>query len=164
MEEVEINADDEYEVVPMGPIKKLEKRIDKIEGRRSNSDVKMLIRDVMDLMKSNQNLVDEIVKADDQLREELSKTRSKIDDVIGMWQDFIEIMKEAGAGESATSGLEEKFDRLLEQNEKMMKINKKLAKVMSSGSKSSKNRFSPTSGNSGDYPNIRIRKNQNQRG
>jgi len=71
MKEVELGTEDEnYEVIPLSPIRRLEERIKKLEKEREGFAYQGFMREILDLIQSNQKLVDEIVKANDQLRDE----------------------------------------------------------------------------------------------
>src|SRR3990172_2900377 len=50
---------DEYELVPMNPILKMERRVERIEKLGSSQD---LIQQLMDIVRTNQQVVDDIVK------------------------------------------------------------------------------------------------------
>ena len=95
-DEVEINADsDEYEIVPMGPIRKLEKRLEKVESKNSLSGDESLIRDILDLMKSNQKIVDDMTENTNKLRNSVEDLTHKMDTVIDNMNEFMSILKEA---------------------------------------------------------------------
>jgi DNA repair exonuclease SbcCD ATPase subunit len=115
-------AKEEYELVPVKPIERLEKRIKKLEEEREAISLRAFVSEIMDLVKSNQGLVDEIVKADDRLRDELAKLPGKIDELLNEWRDFISLLKEVSKVPAAkeAEALTTRFDRLLEQNEQML--------------------------------------------
>ncbi|MBI4174045.1 MAG: hypothetical protein HY517_00230, partial [Candidatus Aenigmarchaeota archaeon] len=51
--------EEEYELVPVGPLRRIEKRVEKIEkGGTSNEMVKELV----DVVRTNQKIIDEVVK------------------------------------------------------------------------------------------------------
>ena len=116
---VEIDSED-YEVIPLSPIRKLEERIRRIEKEREGIAYESFIREILELIQSNQKLVDEIVKANDELREELAKIPGKIDEMLKAWREFIEILKEVGSTEATASSLTEQFNKLVEQNKEML--------------------------------------------
>lgn len=116
----ETSEDSEYEVVPLGPIRKLEERIEKLERGTETTSFQGFIREILDLIQSNQKLVDEIVKANDSLRDELAKIPGKIDELLKAWREFIELLKEAG-GTEATGGIQsDKIDELINLNKEML--------------------------------------------
>ena len=142
--------DDEYEVIPVSPLKKLEERIEKLERGRETISTHEFIREILDLIESNQKLVDEIVKANDELREELSKIPGKIDELLKAWREFIDLLKEAGVSESGgTEGSEISSDKLNE----LINLNKEMLEAI----KSMKEKTEPAS-YARKYPKIRIRR------
>ncbi len=119
---------EEYEVIPTSPIRRLEKRLDKVEDTSSTSQVQKLMEQVIELIKSNQRIIDDVVKANAELREELAKVPGKIDKLMVTLNDFMTILKEASAEESggASIGPEvmkpvtDKLGEMLEQNKKSL--------------------------------------------
>lgn len=145
--EVEIQSDD-YEVVPVGPIRKLEERIKKMERDKEGFAYESFMREILELIQSNQKLVDEIVKANDNLREELSKIPGKIDELLDTWKEFIDILKEVGGAEATSSSLTEQFNKLIEQNREMLDSIKSIkSRRMVEGSETLKK-----------YPKIKIKR------
>lgn len=145
--QVEIDTDD-YEVVPVGPIRKLEERIRKMERDKEGFAYEGFMREILELIQSNQKLVDEIVKANDELRDELSKIPKKIDELLGTWNEFIEVLKEVGGAEANTASMMEQFNRITEQNQEMLDSIKSLkSKRITQGIESPKK-----------YPRIRIKR------
>jgi ABC-type transporter Mla subunit MlaD len=124
-------SDEEYEVIPTSPIRRLEKRLDKMEDTTSASQVQKLMEQVIELIKSNQRIIDDVVKANAELREELARIPGKVDKLLGTLNDFMEILKEASEGESAGAGLTpevmkplaDKLGELVEQNKKSLEAN-----------------------------------------
>ncbi len=131
--DVELHSDD-YEVIPVGPIRRLEERLKKLENDREGFAYESFMREILELIQSNQKLVDEIVKANDQLRDELSKIPGKIDELLETWKEFINILKEVGGAETTTSTMKKQFSTIVEQNKEMMDTIKSLkSKKMSGG-------------------------------
>jgi len=116
--------DDEYEVIPIGPIKKLEEKINKIARERESTSYTGFMREILELVQSNQRLVDEIVKSNDELRDELSKIPGKIDELLESWKEFINLLKESGGGESSSGMQNDKIEELIELNKEMLKTMK----------------------------------------
>ncbi|MCD6477802.1 MAG: hypothetical protein J7K87_02245 [Candidatus Aenigmarchaeota archaeon] len=130
MKEVELGTEDEnYEVIPLSPIRRLEERIKKLEKEREGFAYQGFMREILDLIQSNQKLVDEIVKANDQLRDELAKIPGKIDELLQAWREFIDVLKEASGTETNVSSLNEKFDELIEQNKEMIEAIKSIKRT-----------------------------------
>ena len=124
-----MDYDDEYEVIPTSPIRRLEKRMSKMETVSSSSETRRLIEQIIELIKSNQRIIDDVIKADAELRHELSAISGKIDELIAHMTEFVDILKssaseETGAGISkdAMDTLIKKITELVEQNKKTHEI------------------------------------------
>lgn len=97
-EEVQLgNGDSEdYEVVPLGPVRKLEKRIDNIEKQsQSGGADEEIIRDVLEIMKSNQRIVNDMTESTHELKNSVEDLTHKMDSVIENMNDFMDLLKEA---------------------------------------------------------------------
>lgn len=131
---------DDYEVVPVSLLKKLERRVNELEQGESNSSgqsASSLMREVMDLVKSNQGMVNEIIKSNDELRDEIARVPKKIDKLIESWNDFFELLKETtkkGVSGGGTGGgdLSKKLDKLIEQNQSIIESNNQTIDKLSS--------------------------------
>jgi len=113
---------DEYELIPMSPIRRLEKRIDKIESTTGSQE---LIREIVDIVRMNQQMVDELAKSNDALRIELTKLPAKIDELVASMKEIISFIKSSGEEETvgitkeAMKPLVEKFDEMINTNKTM---------------------------------------------
>lgn len=146
--EVEIESDD-YEVVPVGPIRRLEERIKKMEKDKEGFAYESFMREILELIQSNQKLVDEIVKANDSLRDELAKIPGKIDELLKSWREFIEVLKEVSGSEASTANITKQFNMLMEQNQQMLES----IKTMKSHRRTESGIEAPKK-----YPKIKIRR------
>lgn len=119
-------SDEEYEVIPTSPVRRLEKRLEKMEDTSSTSQVQKLMEQVIELIKSNQRIIDDVVKANAELRDELGKIPGKIDKLMVTLTDFMEILKEASEEEAGGAAIgpeimkpvTDKLGELVEQNKK----------------------------------------------
>lgn len=118
-------AEEEYEIIPTSPLKRLEKRISRVEAASSSSQIQKLIEQIIELIKSNQRVIDDVIKADSELRNEVSKLPGRIDSLVAGMSEFMELLK-ASATEETVSGISkdvmaplvEKMDELVNQNKK----------------------------------------------
>lgn len=167
--EVELPSDEdseeEYELVPMGPIRKLERRIDQIETQKDSSNYESLIRDIFDIIKANQKVVNDVVQNTNELRESVDKLTSRMDETIDNMNQFMELLKEAsetsleedvsktigtniieplsGDMEDISDKLETMSENLQQSNERMLKgLNQIHKRMGSSRQGSSANRSS----------------------
>ncbi len=98
-DEVEITGDD-YEVVPLTPLRKLEKRLEQIENKKSSENFERLIDKILDMTELNQRIIDEVVKANTGLREDMAVMMGKMDKLHDKIDEFVTMVKEAGETES----------------------------------------------------------------
>ena len=119
---------EEFELIPMSPVRRLEKRIDQLESA-PNLNVKDFMHEIVEVVRMNQQLVDEMAKANDALRIELSRLPGRLEDLISNMSELISYIK-ASAVEEATVGsvtnmqpLLTKIDELVEGNKKVVESN-----------------------------------------
>jgi methyl-accepting chemotaxis protein len=120
---------EEYEIIPITPIKRLEKRLDKIEESGTVPQLQSLINQIIELIRSNQKIVNDVIRANTGLRNEISKMPPKLDELIASMKNFISLIEAAGREEvSAPSAdslkpLTEQLKRMVEQNQKLLEGN-----------------------------------------
>ena len=119
--------EEEYEVIPTSPVRSLEKRLAKMEATSSVSETRRLIEQIIELIKSNQRIIDDIIKADAELRNEISRIPGKIDELLASMHEFVDMLKSSASGEEApqTQSLDpliKKISELVEQNKKTLEI------------------------------------------
>jgi len=139
MEEVELGeSKDDYEIIPVTPIRRLEERVKQIEESTTAAGVPQLqnlIAQIIELVKTNQKLIDEIVKADDRLRDELSKIPVKIDELVASMKGFMDLIKVAGEEEvsftpEAMKPVTEQFQKIVEQNQRLVESNQQVLEAL----------------------------------
>lgn len=116
---------EEYEVIPTSPIRRLEKRLTKVESESSASEVRKLIEEIIELIKSNQRIIDDIVKSDAELRNEVSRIPGKIDELLSGMKEFMDLLKASAAEETVSDiskevmePLASKLGELVDQSKK----------------------------------------------
>lgn len=121
---------EEYEIIPTSPLRRLEKRIGKVESSSSSSQTQKLIEQIIELIKSNQRIIDDIIKSDSELRNEVSKLPARIDNLVSSMGEFIELLKVsateetvAGMSKEVMTPLVEKMGEMVEQNKKSLQTN-----------------------------------------
>ena len=127
-------VEEEFEIIPVNPIRRLEKRIERLEAY-SLEDPKSIFKDIIEIVRMNQQIVDELAKSNDALRIELSKLPGRLDELINDMKELIAFIKASGEAEQPTFGPEimkpvvEKLDTLIninksfvEKNEVMMEL------------------------------------------
>lgn len=116
---------DEYEIIPTSPLRRLEKRIEKVETGSYSSEVRKLIEQIMELIKSNQRIIGDIVKANTELRDEMSRLPGKIDQLLSSMKEFISLLKTASEEETLSGASKDIVDPLLDKMVELVDQNKK---------------------------------------
>jgi len=123
-------SEEEYEIIPTSPLRRLEKRIEKIESGSYSSEIQKLIEQVVELIKTNQKIIDDSIKANNDLIAEVSKLPKKIDDLILEMREFMKLLKVSAEEEEVSSISKEvmsplvnKLTELIEQNKKSFETN-----------------------------------------
>ena len=124
--------EDMYEVIPTSPIRKLQKRMNMLESSSSASEVQRLIEQIIELIKSNQRIIDDVIKSDSELRSEISRLPVKLDTLVSKMDEFLDLLKAgaqeepaqaAQAGQPSMEPLVNKINELVEQNKKSIETN-----------------------------------------
>jgi len=127
--------EEEFELIPMSPLRRLERRLEKIESTKgSGIDVKEFFSQFVEIVKLNQQLVDELAKSSDALRIEISKLPGRLDELINDVSELISFIKTSAGAESAEAvaagtnlePLLKKMDALIEGNTKIVESNESM--------------------------------------
>ena len=131
-------SDEEYELIPMSPIRRLEKRVEKVETTAGTSNI---MREVIDIVRMNQQMVDELAKSNDALRIELSKLPAKIEELVTYMKEIVSFIKSSGEEENvgitkeAMKPLVEKFDEMINTNRTISEKNDSMLELLDDISK-----------------------------
>jgi len=127
---------EEVEIVPVTPLRKLEKRIEDLEATRFNE--KEFYRELVDIIRLNQQLVNQLATANDALRIEISKLPSKLEDLISRLDELLSFIKETAEEEVPSAKKEhvqplaDKVNQLIETNKKLIANNEAILSVLES--------------------------------
>lgn len=125
----------EYELIPVSPLRRLEKRLDQLETHKG-FDSTEFYREILDIIRMNQLIVDELAKANDSLRIELSKLPSKLEDLISRMDELISFIKASateevsGAQQQSVQPLSDKLDQLIEATKKVYESNQSVTELL----------------------------------
>ena len=133
-----INEDsNEYELISMSPVRRLEKRLDRLENTSGGENfTKDLLNDVVDIVRMNQMLVDELAKSNDALRIEISKLPGRLDHLIINMKELVSFIKESGEQEVSGASPEtmkpvvDKLDELINSNKKITERNDSMIELL----------------------------------
>ncbi|MDI6798554.1 MAG: hypothetical protein QMD12_00955 [Candidatus Aenigmarchaeota archaeon] len=127
---------EEFELIPISPIRRLEKRIEQLESA-DFIDTKGFLREMVDIIRMNQQLVDELAKANDALRIEISRLPARLEEVVNSINELLTYIKASATEETGAptpmsfKPLTDKLDQLIEQNKKIVESNQALSAVLS---------------------------------
>ena len=164
-DEVEIRegSRDDYEVVPLSPIRRIERRLEDVEKAGNVPQLQNLIVQIVELIKGNQTVVNEVLAANASLRNELSRVPPKIDELTVSLKRLINLIEAAGREEVTAPGpetmkpLNESFQKMLDMNQKMLENNEAMMEALDSINKKLKS-GTPVSQLLSSYPSLKIRK------
>lgn len=113
---------EEYELVPLDPIRALEKKVEKLEATIKG---KTINEEFFKLIKTNQQVVDDLIKMNTEVISKLTALSNAIENLVKRFDEFLknfEIAKvEIGEGEGTESkSLEEENRRLREMQEELL--------------------------------------------
>ncbi len=103
-DEVQLGSmgDEDYEVVPLGPIRKLERRVEDLQEQQQQAQQsgggsanEELVRDILDIMKSNQKIVNDMTESTHELRNSVEDLTHKMDSVIDNMNSFMDLLNQA---------------------------------------------------------------------
>ena len=129
----DVKKQEEFELIPVTPLRRLEKRIEELERKASISE-RELYREIIQIIRMNQEIVDALIKANDSLRIELSKLPTKLEELTKKIDELLELIKAAGEEESRatfdTKPLLDKIEKLTEINNKILENNEALISLL----------------------------------
>ena len=79
--------EEEYELIPMNPIRRIEKRMERIESAGTSTDV---IKELIDITRANQHVVDNVVKINTEMISRISELSSTITGLSKKINEFLE--------------------------------------------------------------------------
>lgn len=110
--------EEEYELIPLSPIRRLEKRLTKIEGTATTGE---MMQELMDIIKTNQHVVDSMTRTNSALVNKVTDLSNSVDKLMRKIDDFLERIEEPGVEaeeDKKSEELEKKLDERLSKMEK----------------------------------------------
>ena len=118
-------AEEEYELIPLSPLRRLEKRIERLEAS-SSFNAKEFYKEMVDIIRINQQIVSELVKANDALRLELSRLPSRLEELVSKLDELLTLVKAASEEAPTETKPKEQID-LLKKIDELIEANKKIS-------------------------------------
>ena len=156
-----------YEIIPVTPLKKLEQRIERVEQTGTIPQLQSLITQIIELIRSNQKIVNDVIQANAELRNEISKLPPKIEDLTNMMKSFIALVEAAGreevSGPSSESlkPLTEYLQKMVDQNQKILEGNQAMLDQLDNISRKLRG-GTPVSQLMSSYPGMKFRREVTQ--
>lgn len=129
---------EEYEIIPVLPLRKLEKRIEELETERGKFSGEDFLREVVDIIKMNQSMIEEMAKSNDALKLEMAKLPAKIDALLSSINELVSYIKSASLEEATvvqqTGGagdqLVTKLNDIVEGNKKIVELSQTMVSAL----------------------------------
>jgi regulator of replication initiation timing len=125
-EEKTAENEQEFELIPISPLRRLERRIDEVERKSQHFDSKEFYKELVDIIRMNQQIVDEMAKANDALRIELSKLPSRMEQTLARLDELVAFIKASAGDEGGEVGGASGMQPVVEQLAAIAETNKKI--------------------------------------
>jgi glutamine synthetase type III len=79
--------EEEFELVPINPLRKLETRIDKLESSGLNSS---LVKELIEISRTNQSVIEDLTKLNSEMITKVSELTVSVNNAIDKIENFIE--------------------------------------------------------------------------
>lgn len=104
---------DEYEIVPLDPIRSLERKIERLEASMTGKSVS---QEYLELVRTNQQVVDDLVKMNTEVINRLLQLSDSINGLVVKLNEFMNKFEIAGGGEEGSERI-----KIMEDDNKRMK-------------------------------------------
>lgn len=105
---------EEYELVPLNPIRKLEKKIEELEAGTKATKIS---NEMLDILKTNQEIVDNLVKANSELVRKIGELTVSVESLTKRLDELIERI-DIGTTETNEEKTESELSQRLDKLEK----------------------------------------------
>jgi len=99
---------DDYEMVPVSPMRKMERKISSLESSNYAKKMEVFTDKLFDISELNQKIIDDVVRSNQSLREDLAVLIGKMENLTKKMDGFMDLMNQAmeldttsGAGKEA---------------------------------------------------------------
>ncbi len=106
--------EDEYELIPMSPIRRLEKRMEKMEKSGASSDTS---RELIEIVRANQHVIDDMVKMNAEMMNRVGDLLVSVNTMTNKITDFmnrleVTTVEEEGEGSEAKKEVDDRLVKL----------------------------------------------------
>ena len=118
--------EEEYEIVPVGPLRRMEKRMEKIEKGTSSTD---MVKELIEVVRTNQRIIDEVVKINSEMINRVSDLAGHVSQLTERMNDFLDRVEVGGEGQQPDQAQQQQ-KASEEMNERMQKLEKRINSVL----------------------------------
>lgn len=105
--------EEEYELVPLNPIRRVEKRLERLEKAGTGTE---MIKELIEVVRTNQQIVDDVVKINSEMIKRVSELSENVSRVTNKIDEFISRIEIVGQNDTSNkedkSELQAKIDKL----------------------------------------------------
>ena len=104
--------DEEYELVPLSPIRRMEKRLERLEKSGTSNDI---MKELIDIVKTNQQIVDDVVRINSEMIKRVGELSETVGKAIAKLDEFtsrIEMAEGENQQPEQNTEMQAKLDRL----------------------------------------------------
>jgi len=109
--------EDEYELIPMSPIRRLEKRLSEIEKSKTSGEI---LGELMSIIKTNQQVVDHMAKTNSAMIDKIVDLSNSVDKLMKRIDNFVERIETTEPVEAEEKEADKKMEERLEKMEKRL--------------------------------------------
>jgi uncharacterized coiled-coil protein SlyX len=78
--------EEEYELVPLSPLRKMEKRLERVEKGSTSQE---MMKELIDVVKTNQQIVDDMVKINSEIINKIADLSASVSSMVAKMDEFM---------------------------------------------------------------------------
>lgn len=110
-------SEEEYEIIPMSPVRRLERRMEKMERVGTSQET---TRELIEIVRANQSVIDEMVKINSEMMKKVTDLLNNVSELTVKINDFMGRIEFSGGEGEPNQELEKKVDERLSKLEKRL--------------------------------------------
>ena len=117
--------EEEYEIVPVGPLRRIERRMEKIEKGTPSTD---MVKELIEVVRTNQKIIDEVVKINSEMINRVSDLATHVSQLNERMTDFLDRVEVSSETEQPPPVQQQK--NVEEMDARMQKLEKRINSVL----------------------------------
>jgi len=126
-------ASEEFEVIPLAPVRRLEKEFAELRRQIKTNDESAVFTQVVDILKTNQQIVDTMANRQSELIMKIDTTHQKLDKLCNTLDELVDALVAAAEEEVHKEEKSDKLDQIVDQNSALINslnvLSKELGKM-----------------------------------